>query len=209
MRSIMIGWHIMAGITVTPGGSTSEWFDMTYTKYEEMDDTSKEVGGIFAFGFTLSLWPFDVMALVTELNYNFFTSNYCFGEDCSGNANDEYFMLTTVYNNTIGVPILLRFGERVGYCIEIGYQWEFPFYSSTETRSGNLFTYGEFDTDSKSFSKHRSKVNQAIIVGFAKVWERDKLYFGARLIYNLTKLDRYGTLNAPSALGFIVAYDFY
>jgi len=210
MRLIKIGWRMMGGFSVTPFGSTSEWFDMAYTKYEEMEKANWETSGIFAFGFWLSLRLSDAMVFATELNYNLFASNYYYGDDRS-------FMQTTVYSNTVSVPVLLRLfipgeiGEnkiKRDYYFEVGYQFGFPFYSSADIKSGDSFIYGEIN-DNKNFSEYRLKMDQAIVAGFGLRLDGGDFSTGFRFIYNWTKLDKYGSLNAPIALGITLAYEFF
>jgi hypothetical protein len=202
MQPIRFGWRIMGGITATPGGSSSEWFDKTYGIYEDIGKGNWHHGGIFTFGLTLNIWPTNIMALVSELNYNFFSSNYCYGEKHWNNCEDDKIIWATLYTNTVSVPVLLRFGKRKGNnYFEMGYQWGFPFHSS-------MWIRGEV-SDEKNFSDHRLKMDQAIILGFRLPDNNTTSVAGGfRFIYNWTKMDRYGTLSGPFAIGFTMATPF-
>jgi hypothetical protein len=215
-QQVDFGWHLAMGLTITPSGSSSEWFGAIYKKYEEMEKAGTSInGGYFATGLMLDIWLNDIIALATELNYSLFTANYCYwGNSFCGNSKDgDYFININMYNHTINIPALLRLqlGEiNIGY-IEAGLQMGFPLYSSSEIMTGSRFSYSEFeDEESKSFSKFRLGIDWALVLGFGwYVNDKANIGGGLRLIYPLTKLDRYGTLNSPIVIGFTVAIPFY
>jgi len=210
MRPIKPGFRITAGSSTTYEGSSSQWFDV-YQGYDNMGEAQKVgAGGLFAIGLTLNIWPSDLVALITELNYNFFSSNYCYGEGyCVDNKdpNIENIIWATIYNNTISIPVLLRLGPRFdGVYFEAGYQWSFPFYSSMWVRKGNKFPYEEYD-DRINFSKYRRKIDHAIVLGIGgQSWYG--FGGGLRFFIPLTKLDKAGTLNSPFTFGLLLGIDF-
>jgi hypothetical protein len=212
---VRFGVRATLGLGINFGGQSSEWFDMIYGKYDEVNETEWSVvgSGNIAIGLTLSIWPSDIRALAAELNYNYSGSNYCYGSSCSKKS--DYFMSIQTSSHLISVPILLRLGKKEGFYLEAGYQFGFPFYSSVTVESGEKFSYSEIK-DERSFSEFRNEMDQAIVFGIGYrsrgMVERSYTYsnnsWGIRFIYPLTKLDKGGTLAAPFIIGFTLAKDF-
>jgi hypothetical protein len=206
-----LGGRIMAGWTKTPKGSSSEWFDV-YTNYDNMGETLMPsiLGGVFEMGLALYAYPINIITLSAELNYKFFTSNYCYGGHVCGYRNPhvkhdrDYIAWVTIHNNTISVPALIRFGPvdgKGGFYFEYGYQWGFPFYSSMWIRKGDKFSYDEYKGQI-DFSEFRPKTDQALVFGFG-LQDRFVAY-GLRFIYHLTELDRNKNFKAPFVIGITI-----
>ena len=199
-KLIRFGWNFMLGITVNIEGSSSKLFNLLYPEYNNMgkadwNTPSGPFGGIIAGGLALNLRPSSVMAIVTELNYNFFSSNYCYGDKCIMDSTD-YSLWATLYSNTISVPVLLRLGESNGYFFETGFQWNMPFYSS-------LWLRGDV-SDRRDFSEFRFDLDRVLVFGLGYGFSNfaGSGSLGLRCTYNLSKLDKYGTLNGPVSIAF-------
>ncbi|MCL2282647.1 MAG: PEGA domain-containing protein, partial [Fibromonadales bacterium] len=198
IQRIKLGFRIAGGLTITPSGSSPEWFDAYDAGINYKNIGTAEMGGnpggLFELGLTLNIWPFSVMALVAELNYSFFTANYCWGGEECGDSKD-YIIWTRIYNHSLNIPVLLRLGKRDVFYFEAGYQWGFPFYSYVWPRKGDDFN----PEGSVEYPKSRMQNNQALVFGFGI--QNSELIFGLRFTYYLTEFDRHNTLKSPVAIG--------
>jgi len=209
--TIKLGWRGMLGFLVTTGGSSSEWFDMVYPEYNDINETAQWSGGAnLGAGLTLNLRISNV-TLATELNYTLLGSNYWYGGRERNDVPNYVIAIKTNYQN-INIPVLLRLGKREGGYLEAGYQFGFPVSSSVTVSSGDKFTYNKFE-NKKNFSEFRAEQDQGIILGGgAHIIDADghkSNTLGLRFVYHLTKWDRAGTLKSPFVIGLTYSRDFY
>jgi hypothetical protein len=87
--------------------------------------------------------------------------------------------------------------------IEAGFQVGFPISSKATVSSGSSSPIPFKD----EFSDFRVKIDYGPVFGFGM--GIDDFSIGVRITVPLTKLDRYGTVNAPSVGSFTFAYDFF
>jgi len=210
MRPVKLGWRMTFGSSTTYEGSDSKWFDV-YQGYDNMGEAQRVgYGEFFAVGLTLNIWPYDIVAFIMELNYNFFSSNYCYGGGfCMPyqyNKPEDYIIFVNIYNHTVSVPVLLRLGSRAGLYSEAGYQLGFPFYSNMHVKKGNKFSYEEYD-NRINFSEFRREIDHTVALGFGVQIYNFNL--GFRFFIPLTKLDKAGTLKSPFTYGFLFGGNIY
>jgi hypothetical protein len=189
----------------------SELFGKSYASYEEMEKAKRGTRNQFGNGYylnpglTLGLRITDNIFLATELNYNYvFDYNFWYGDEEKGK--DEYFAEVTIDYQTIEIPVLLRrwsnYGGAASVYIEAGFQVGFPISSKATLSSGSSSPIPFKD----EFSDFRVKKDYGPVFGFG-IGGGD-FSMGVRITYPLTKLDRYGTVNAPAIGSFTIAYDF-
>jgi len=205
------GYMVYPDITKSsPAGSTL--FDKSYAEYEEMrqaeQDGSGKSGWFFIPGLTLSIRLTDMIFIAPELNYSFISDyGFLYGDSKS------YFAKVSISYQTIEIPVLLRYqitpdavinGIWDHWYIEAGFQWGFPVNSEATVSSGDKFPDAPFKD---KFSNFRVEQDHSIILGIAGRFLNFSA--GIRFTYPLTKLDKYGTIAAPSILNCLnLAYEF-
>ncbi|MDR1830086.1 MAG: PorT family protein [Candidatus Fibromonas sp.] len=213
-RLIRLGVRLRGGLFDQDPNAGSELFGKSYANYEEMGKAKGRRknnianAAYFTPGLTLGLRITHNIALATELNYNLvFNYNFWYGD--GGEEEKEDFAKVLISYQTIEVPVLLRWffqdeDESVGFYIEAGFQFGFPVNSKATVSSGSEFPGSPFKDE---FSDFRVERDQEIVFGFGLRFLDFSL--GGRFTVPLTKLDRYGTVEAPLIGSFTLAYDIF
>ena len=161
---------------------------------------NKYLGGWYVIpGLMLNIRLIGPIGVASELNYSYVSYEILYGEEASLAAT---FASVSMSYQTIEVPILLRYFKQENGGVtyyEAGYQLGFPVNSEATVSSGEKFTGTPFED---KFSNFRVKRDKSIVVGWGAFVSR-KFSVGLRLVYPLTKLDKYGTINAPSILSIL------
>jgi hypothetical protein len=208
-RAIRLGWRLITDFAYTSGGSSSEWFDINYSQYEDVGQSDWDMGGNLGIGLTLNVRILNRIVLATELNYAYMWNEFLYGK-----KGYDFAVMIATRNHTMNVPVLLRIGKRMGGYFEVGYQFGFPISSEIEVNTGGRFPYDKI-SESKGFSEYRVEKDEGIVFGFGgRVHElkSDDLKYssyhvGFRFIYHLTKLDKDGRFKAPLIMGLTIAAD--
>jgi len=210
---IRLGARWRGGFIVEDSGvDGSELFGKSYAQYKEMKKSVDNVNSFVALylnpGLTLNVRITDVINIATELSYNLtYSYDIWFGD--STIKDNEYFANVSMSYQTIEVPVLLRLIGRIPeedyIYAEAGFQWGFPVSSKATVSSGSKFPDGQFKYE---YSDFRVKRDQGLVFGFG-LGTAD-FSIGIRYTYPLTKLDKYGNINAHSVFNiFTLAYDFF
>jgi len=213
-RLIRLGARLRGGLFDQDPNAGSELFGKSYANYEEMGKAKGRRknnianAAYFTPGLTLGFRITHNIALATELNYNLvFDYNFWYGD--GGEEEKEDFAKVLISYQTIEVPVLARWffqdeDESVGFYIEAGFQFGFPVSSKATVSSGSEFPGNPFRDE---FSDFRVERDQEIVFGFGLRFLDFSL--GGRFTVPLTKLDRYGTVEAPLVGSFTIAYDIF
>jgi len=184
----------------------SELFGKSYTQYEEMGE-SKDIGCSWCYlntGLTLNIKITDMINLASELNYSLVFHDFWYG----GNAEENFVNVSMSYQ-TIEVPVLLRLilmdeHSRGAVYGEAGFQFGFPISSKATVNSGSKFPDTPFKYE---YSDFRVERDYGIVFGFGL--RGPDFSIGPRFTFPLTKLDKYGNINAPIIFSLTFAYDFF
>jgi len=206
---IRFGLRVRTGGFWQDNGAGSRLFDKSYAEYKEMKKTlpwNKDMGGTYFIpGLMLNIRLRDAIGVATELNYSFVFYHIIYGEPKDETKERTRFAKVSMSYETIEVPILLRYWVDGGY-FDVGYQLGFPRNSEATVSSDTDFSGTPFKD---KFSNYRVKKDHGIVLGFGLMYS-SKFSSGFRFTYPLTKLDRYGTINAPSILSILnMEYSFF
>jgi len=202
-RTIRFGGRLGGFMLWPNSGAGSKLFDKSYG-YEEMGKAEKKGEGVYLIpGLTLNIGITDIIALAAELNYNFVIEYFFW----YGGSNGENFANVSISYQTIEVPVLIKLGifeEKSSMWFESGFQWGFPVSSKATVSSGSKFPDTPFKYE---YSDFRAKTDYGLVFGLGL--RISDLTLGLRYAYPLTKLDRYGAIDAPSVFSVILSYDFF
>jgi hypothetical protein len=216
-RLIRLGARWRGGWFGQSNPAGSELFGKSYANYEEMGNAEDFLWGIGGHswyltpGLTLGFRITGMITIATELNYNLVNYYFWYGDNKHqiDRTGEENFANVSIFYQTIEVPVLLRLEYSRndvpgGFYAEAGFQLGFPVSSKATVSSGSWFPDSPFKDE---YSDFRVEKDYGLVFGGGI--RLVDFSMGLRFTFPSTKLDKYGTINAPSIYSFTFAYDFF